>query len=67
MNQTLSLASNVSDPPLPFFSKDTIVYAVQTIVDGFLDRCSTLFLFMKLFSYSVYFAFRSLLTVLLQR
>ncbi|KAH6798041.1 Serine/Threonine-kinase ATM-like protein [Perilla frutescens var. hirtella] len=37
VNHTLSLASNVSDPPLPFFSKETIAYAVQTVVDGFLD------------------------------
>ncbi|XP_047965261.1 serine/threonine-protein kinase ATM [Salvia hispanica] len=37
VNQTLSLASSVSDPPLPFFSKDTIASAVQTVVDGFLD------------------------------
>ena len=43
MNQTLSLASSVSDPPLPFFSKDTIASAVQTVVDGFLDGCSTFF------------------------
>ncbi|KAL6583807.1 hypothetical protein OROMI_003096 [Orobanche minor] len=37
VNQTLSLASSVSDPPLPFFSKDTIESAIRTVVDGFLD------------------------------
>ncbi|PIN15510.1 Non-specific serine/threonine protein kinase [Handroanthus impetiginosus] len=37
VNHTLSLASSVSDPPLPFFSKDTIACAIQTVVDGFLD------------------------------
>lgn len=52
VNHTLSLASNVSDPPLPFFSKDAIEYAVQTVVDGFLDRYSTPFCFLKLFSSS---------------
>ncbi|XP_073048611.1 serine/threonine-protein kinase ATM isoform X33 [Primulina eburnea] len=37
VNHTLSLASNSSDCPLPFFSKDTIACTIQTIVDGFLD------------------------------
>ncbi|KAL8457793.1 hypothetical protein ACS0TY_035608 [Phlomoides rotata] len=37
VNYTLSLASSVLDPPFPFFSKDTIARAVQTVVDGFLD------------------------------
>ncbi|KAI3454494.1 hypothetical protein Pfo_011157 [Paulownia fortunei] len=37
VNHTLCLASSVSDPPLPFFSKDTIACAIQTVVDGFLD------------------------------
>ncbi|KAL7139007.1 hypothetical protein ABFS83_09G021400 [Erythranthe nasuta] len=37
VNHTLSLASSDSDPPLPFFSKDTIACAIQTVVDGFLD------------------------------
>lgn len=39
MNHTLSLASNVSDPPFPFFTKETIALTIKTIVDGFLDRC----------------------------
>ncbi|CAA0826719.1 ataxia-telangiectasia mutated, partial [Striga hermonthica] len=37
VNQTLSLASSLADPPLPFFSKDTIEIAIRIIVDGFLD------------------------------
>ncbi|GFP92353.1 serine/threonine-protein kinase atm [Phtheirospermum japonicum] len=37
VNQTLSLAASISDPPLPFFSKDTIESAIQTVVDGFMD------------------------------
>ncbi|XP_022845090.1 serine/threonine-protein kinase ATM isoform X2 [Olea europaea var. sylvestris] len=37
VNHTFSLASSASDPPLPFFSKDTIARAIQTIVDGFLE------------------------------
>ncbi|KAL0417040.1 UNVERIFIED_CONTAM: Serine/threonine-protein kinase ATM [Sesamum latifolium] len=37
VNHTLSLASTDPDPPLPFFSKDTIACAIQTVVDGFLD------------------------------
>ncbi|CAN6483726.1 unnamed protein product [Victoria cruziana] len=32
-----SLCSAASDPTVPYFSKDTIVLAVQTTVDGFLD------------------------------
>ncbi|XP_051142572.1 serine/threonine-protein kinase ATM isoform X2 [Andrographis paniculata] len=37
VNHTLSLASNVIDPPSPYFSKDTITSAIQNVVDGFLD------------------------------
>ncbi|KAL7154394.1 hypothetical protein ABFS83_04G230500 [Erythranthe nasuta] len=37
VNHTLPLASNVWDPPLPFFSKDTVACAIQTVEDGFLD------------------------------
>ncbi|KAL0318431.1 UNVERIFIED_CONTAM: Serine/threonine-protein kinase ATM, partial [Sesamum angustifolium] len=37
VNHTLSLASTDPDPPLPFFPKDTIACAIQTVVDGFLD------------------------------
>ncbi|GER56830.1 serine/threonine-protein kinase ATM [Striga asiatica] len=37
VNQTLSLASSLADPPLPFFSKDTIEIAIRIVVDGFLD------------------------------
>ncbi|KAF5476799.1 hypothetical protein F2P56_003496 [Juglans regia] len=33
----LSLASCASDPPVPFFSRDTIAHAIQTVVDGFLE------------------------------
>ncbi|WOL02921.1 serine/threonine-protein kinase ATM [Canna indica] len=33
----LSLSSYSVDPELPFFTKDTIVLAVQTVVDGFLN------------------------------
>ncbi|KAA8540818.1 hypothetical protein F0562_024781 [Nyssa sinensis] len=32
-----SLASCASDPALPFFSRDTVVHAIQTVVDGFLE------------------------------
>ncbi|XP_052181201.1 serine/threonine-protein kinase ATM isoform X3 [Diospyros lotus] len=37
VSHILSLASNRSDPMLPCFSKDAIVHAIQTVVDGFLD------------------------------
>ncbi|KAL3824832.1 hypothetical protein ACJIZ3_020861 [Penstemon smallii] len=37
VNHIFSLASSVSDPPLPLFSKSTIACAIQTVVDGFLD------------------------------
>nr|POF16890.1 serine/threonine-protein kinase atm [Quercus suber] len=37
VSHILSLASCASDPPVPLFSKDTIVHAVQTVVDGFLE------------------------------
>ncbi|XP_023765032.1 serine/threonine-protein kinase ATM isoform X1 [Lactuca sativa] len=33
----LSLASRLSEPALPFFTKDTIQRAIQTVVDGFLN------------------------------
>ncbi|KAF9625359.1 hypothetical protein IFM89_022141 [Coptis chinensis] len=33
----LSLSSSASDPANPFFSKDVIVLAVQTVVDGFME------------------------------
>ncbi|XP_064968170.1 serine/threonine-protein kinase ATM-like isoform X2 [Musa acuminata AAA Group] len=33
----LSLSSCSVDPELPFFTKDTVVLAVQTVVDGFLE------------------------------
>ncbi|XP_010243049.1 PREDICTED: serine/threonine-protein kinase ATM isoform X1 [Nelumbo nucifera] len=32
-----SLASSASDPAVPFFSKETIVFAIQAVVDGFLE------------------------------
>ncbi|KAK9995769.1 hypothetical protein SO802_020455 [Lithocarpus litseifolius] len=37
VSHILSLASCASDPPVPLFSRDTIVHAVQTVVDGFLE------------------------------
>ncbi|KAM4115238.1 hypothetical protein ACJW30_04G133500 [Castanea mollissima] len=37
VSHILSLASCASDPPVPLFSKNTIVHAVQTVVDGFLE------------------------------
>ncbi|KAM3703878.1 hypothetical protein ACJW31_04G131600 [Castanea mollissima] len=37
VSHILSLASCASDPPVPLFSKDTIVHSVQTVVDGFLE------------------------------
>ncbi|XP_042498310.1 serine/threonine-protein kinase ATM isoform X2 [Macadamia integrifolia] len=33
----LSLASSALKPTIPFFSQDTIVLAIQTVVDGFLE------------------------------
>ncbi|KAJ4974544.1 hypothetical protein NE237_007718 [Protea cynaroides] len=33
----LSLASSASEPAIPFFSNETIVLAIQTVVDGFLE------------------------------
>ncbi|XP_058091812.1 serine/threonine-protein kinase ATM isoform X2 [Magnolia sinica] len=33
----LSLSSSAMDPAIPFFSVDTIVLAIRTIVDGFLE------------------------------
>ncbi|KAK4479331.1 hypothetical protein RD792_014843 [Penstemon davidsonii] len=40
VNHIFSLASSVSDPPLPLFSKSTIACAIQTVVDGFLDSAN---------------------------
>ncbi|KAK9278063.1 hypothetical protein L1049_027621 [Liquidambar formosana] len=37
VSHILSLASCVSDPAVPFFSRDTVVLAIQTVVDGFLE------------------------------
>ncbi|XP_019197259.1 PREDICTED: serine/threonine-protein kinase ATM isoform X3 [Ipomoea nil] len=37
VSNILSLASCASDPVLPFFSRDTIVRAIVTVVDGFLE------------------------------
>ncbi|XP_065624412.1 serine/threonine-protein kinase ATM [Quercus suber] len=37
VSHILSLASCASDPAVPLFSRDTIVHAVQTVVDGFLE------------------------------
>ncbi|GJU96059.1 serine/threonine-protein kinase ATM isoform X1 [Tanacetum coccineum] len=37
----LSLASRLSEPALPFFTKDTIQRAIQTVVDGFLSMEET--------------------------
>ncbi|KAJ8771786.1 hypothetical protein K2173_026963 [Erythroxylum novogranatense] len=37
VSQILSFTSCSSDPPVPFFSRDKVACAIQTIVDGFLD------------------------------
>ncbi|KAK1427643.1 hypothetical protein QVD17_16334 [Tagetes erecta] len=37
VSHILSLASQSSEPALPFFSKDTIQSAIKTVVDGFLN------------------------------
>ncbi|KAF5933201.1 hypothetical protein HYC85_029372 [Camellia sinensis] len=37
VSHIFSLASYASDPVVPFFSRETIVHAIQTVVDGFLD------------------------------
>ncbi|PPS01510.1 hypothetical protein GOBAR_AA19162 [Gossypium barbadense] len=37
VSHILSLASCASDPIIPFFSRDTIARAIQTVVDGFLE------------------------------
>ncbi|OWM90493.1 hypothetical protein CDL15_Pgr014796 [Punica granatum] len=37
VSHVLSLVSNTSEPTIPFFPMDTIVRAIQTVVDGFLD------------------------------
>ncbi|KAK1564596.1 hypothetical protein Q3G72_006661 [Acer saccharum] len=37
VSHILSLASSASDPTVPFFPKDTIVHAIKTVVDGFLE------------------------------
>uniref|UniRef100_A0A2P2L2S6 Serine/threonine-protein kinase ATM n=1 Tax=Rhizophora mucronata TaxID=61149 RepID=A0A2P2L2S6_RHIMU len=34
----LALASSVSDPPVPLFTKDVVAHAIQTVVDGFLEK-----------------------------
>lgn len=39
VSNILSLASCASNPALPSFSKDTVVDAIRTIVDGFLETC----------------------------
>ncbi|KAK1363096.1 serine/threonine-protein kinase ATM, partial [Heracleum sosnowskyi] len=42
VSNILSLASCASNPALPSFSKDTVVDAIRTVVDGFLEteRCA---------------------------
>ncbi|KAL1153771.1 hypothetical protein V6Z11_A09G199000 [Gossypium hirsutum] len=45
VSHILSLASCASDPIIPFFSRDTIARAIQTVVDGFLemdDHCASI-------------------------
>ncbi|KAJ0047583.1 hypothetical protein Pint_15443 [Pistacia integerrima] len=37
VSHILSLASSASYPAVPFFSRDTIIRAIQTVVDGFLE------------------------------
>ncbi|KAH9776172.1 serine/threonine-protein kinase ATM [Citrus sinensis] len=37
VSHIISLASCTSDPAVPYFSRDTIVHAVRTVVDGFLE------------------------------
>ncbi|KAK8518220.1 hypothetical protein V6N13_027695 [Hibiscus sabdariffa] len=37
VSHILSLASCASDPIIPFFSRDNIAQAIQTVVDGFLE------------------------------
>ncbi|KAH7550460.1 hypothetical protein JRO89_XS13G0195300 [Xanthoceras sorbifolium] len=37
VSHILSLASSASDPAVPFFPRDTIAHAIQTVVDGFLE------------------------------
>ncbi|GAY47387.1 hypothetical protein CUMW_104190 [Citrus unshiu] len=37
VSHIISLASCMSDPAVPYFSRDTIVHAVRTVVDGFLE------------------------------
>ncbi|PRQ24322.1 putative non-specific serine/threonine protein kinase [Rosa chinensis] len=37
VSHILSLASSAPNPTVPFFSRDTIVRGIQTIVDGFLE------------------------------
>ncbi|KAI3512910.1 hypothetical protein L1887_20232 [Cichorium endivia] len=37
VSHILSLASRLSEPALPFFTKDTVQRAIQTVVDGFLN------------------------------
>lgn len=47
VSNILSLASCASDPVLPFFSRDTIARAIVTVVDGFLEMCSALPIFIS--------------------
>ncbi|KAH9720220.1 serine/threonine-protein kinase ATM [Citrus sinensis] len=37
VSHIISLASCTPDPAVPYFSRDTIVHAVRTVVDGFLE------------------------------
>ncbi|CAB4280796.1 unnamed protein product [Prunus armeniaca] len=37
VSHILSLSSSASNPAVPFFSRDTIARAIQTVVDGFLE------------------------------
>lgn len=39
VSHIISLASCTSDPAVPYFSRDTTVHAVRTVVDGFLEMC----------------------------
>lgn len=37
VNHLFSLAAASADPAVPFFTKDTIKHAIQTVVDGFME------------------------------
>ncbi|CAI9106195.1 OLC1v1005280C2 [Oldenlandia corymbosa var. corymbosa] len=43
VNRLLSLAAATADPATPFFSSETIIRAIRTVVDGFveMDDCSS--------------------------